>query len=212
MKFHYRKNRSLFPETRLIFFSSQISAGPSPTEFQLYEDENEVLDEEIENQSSIVRKRKVSFAVPEAMEISDEATMDEESDQDQDLNIAQVDGGDDTSDEDFEATSSTSSEEAYVPVPSRRRMKGHYDDYSDEEDIPLSIATKKVFSRKKSNQINKMVKSKESSTTSRKKAKNTTPTSKFDPASILGNKNINEKSKLEDMILYAIIKKSTSNR
>ena len=182
----------------------------------MYEDENEVLDEEIENQS-IVRKRKVSFAVPEAMEISDEATMDEESDQDQDLNIAQVDGGDDTSDEDFEATSSTSSEEAYVPVPSRRRrMKGNYDDYSDEEDIPLSIATKKVFSRKKSNEKNKTtVKSKESSTTtSRKKAKtkNTNPTPNFDPASILGNKNINEKSKLEDMLLYAIIKKSTSNR
>ena len=182
----------------------------------MYEDENEVLDGEIENQS-IVRKRKVSFAVPEAMEISDEATMDDESDQDQDLNIAQVDGGDDTSDEDFDATSSTSSEEAYVPVPSRRRrMKGHYDDYSDEEDIPLSIATKKVFSRKKSNEKNKTtVKSKESSTTtSRKKAKtkNTSRTPNFDPASILGNKNINEKSKLEDMLLYAIIKKSTSNR
>ena len=91
-------------------------------------------------------------------------------------------------------------------------MKGNYEDYSDSEDSPLSIATKKVFSRKKSNQINKMVKSKESSTTSRKKTKNTIPASKFDPASILGNKNINEKSKLEDMILYAIIKKSTSNR
>ena len=91
-------------------------------------------------------------------------------------------------------------------------MKGNYEDYSDSEDLPLSIATKKVFSRKKSNQINKMVKSKESSTTSRKKAKNTIPASKFDPASILGNKNINEKSKLEDMILYAIIKKSTSSR
>ena len=92
-------------------------------------------------------------------------------------------------------------------------MKGNYEDYSDSEDLPLSIATKKVFSRKKSNDKNKTtVKSKESSTTSRKKAKNTTPTSKFDPASILGNKNINEKSKLEDMILYAIIKKSTSNR
>merc|ERR1712062_174772 len=111
---------------------------------------------------------------------------DDESSEDQNINIAQIDGGD-TSDEDFEAsTSSTSSEEeAYVPVPSRRRrMKGNYEDYSDSEDLPLSIA--------------------------RKKAKNTTPTSKFDPASILGNKNINEKSKLEDMILYAIIKKSTS--
>ena len=128
--------------------------------------------------------------------------------------FAQIDGGD-TSDEDFEASTSSASseEEAYVPVPSRRRrMKGNYEDYSDSEDLPLSIATKKVFSRKKSNQSKKMVKSKESSTTSRKKAKNTTPTSKFDPASILGNKNINEKSKLEDMILYAIIKKSTSNR
>ena len=177
----------------------------------MHEHENEVL-EEIEDSQSIVRKRKVSFAVPEAMEISDEATVDDESSEDQDLNIAQVDGGDTSDEDDFEASSSTSSEEAYVPIPSRRRMKGNYEDYSDEEDVPLSLATKKVFSRKKSNQ-NKTAKAKESSASRKKaKTKNTNPTPKFDPASILGNKNINEKSKLEDMILYAIIKKSTSNR
>ena len=56
----------------------------------MHEHENEVL-EEIEDSQSIVRKRKVSFAVPEAMEISDEATVDDESSEDQDLNIAQVD-------------------------------------------------------------------------------------------------------------------------
>ena len=54
-------------------------------------------------------------------------------------------------------------------------MKGNYEDYSDEEDVPLSLATKKVFSRKKSNQ-NKTAKAKESSASRKKaKTKNTNP-------------------------------------
>ena len=43
------------------------------------------------------------------------------------------------------------------------------------------------------------------------KMKSTNPEPDFDPSSILGNRTINEKSKLEDQILYAIIKKSKDN-
>lgn len=73
----------------LITYCNISYPGPSPTEFQLYEHENEDLCEEV---GEFRNKRKVSFAVPEiAMEISDEATtMDDESSEDQNINIAQV--------------------------------------------------------------------------------------------------------------------------
>ena len=73
----------------LITYCNISYPGPSPTEFQLYEHENEDLCEEV---GELRNNRKVSFAVPEiAMEISDEAkTMDDESSEDQKINIAQV--------------------------------------------------------------------------------------------------------------------------
>ena len=73
----------------LITYFNISYPGPSPTEFQLYEHENEDLCEEV---GEFRNKRKVSFAVPEiAMEISDEATtMDDESSENQNINIAQV--------------------------------------------------------------------------------------------------------------------------
>ena len=40
--------------------------------------------------------------------------------------------------------------------------------------------------------------------------KNTNPEPRFVPESILHNKTINEKSKLEDQILYAIVKKASN--
>ena len=74
---------------KLITYCNISYPGPSPTEFQLYEHENEDLCEEV---GEFRNKRKVSFAVPEiAMEISDEATtMDDESSENQNINIAQV--------------------------------------------------------------------------------------------------------------------------
>ena len=74
--------------------------------------------------------------------------------------------------------------------PSRSRK------FDENEEIPLSQAMKKVAKSKAPKKA---------------KMKNTNPEPNFDPSSILGNRTINEKSKLEDMILYAIIKKSSNN-
>lgn len=82
-------------------------------------------------------------------------------------------------------------------------------DNSDDENVPLSSATKKVFAaQKKSGSSSILKKGKKG------KMKNTNPVNpadNFDPASVLSNRTVNEKSKLIDMILYAIIKKSSSN-
>ena len=74
--------------------------------------------------------------------------------------------------------------------------------------MPLSI-TKKVFTSKNSKAGSSSKKGK--SILKKAKTKNTDPTPHFDPISILKNKNINSKSKLEDMILYSIVKKSANN-
>ena len=78
----------------------------------------------------------------------------------------------------------------FISAPSKRRSKKF------EKEIPISQAMKKVAKSKSPKKA---------------KMKNTNPEPDFDPSSILGNRTINEKSKLEDQILYAIIKKSKDN-
>ena len=164
--------------------------SPSPTEFELYEHEDEVLDE-----------KDGHFEPIEAKSVDKTDSGDDESDN-EDM-IAQVDGGD-SDDEDFEESEqeSETSEEEYIPR-SKRSRKVHFDDEEvSDEDVPLASITKKAFAAKNKKQAAKPKKA---------KMKNTNIAPDFDPASILANKTINSKSKLEDMILYAIVKKHTGN-
>ena len=87
---------------------------------------------------------------------------------------------------------SSESEEEYIPVASKGRLKK----LCEKAEIPLNQAMKKVAKSK---------------TSKKAKMKNTNPEPDFDPSSVLGNRTINEKSKLEDMVLYGIIKKSANN-
>ena len=165
--------------------------SPSPTEFQLYEHEDEVLDE-----------KDGHFDPIEVKSAKKTDSGDEETDN-EDM-IAQVDGGD-SDDEDFEESEqeSETSEEEYIPR-SKRTRKVHFDDEEvSDEDIPLASITKKAFAAK-----NKKAQA-PAAKTKKAKMKNTNLAPEFDPASILANKTVSEKSKLEDMILYSIIKKNT---
>ena len=165
--------------------------SPSPTEFQLYEHEDEVLDE-----------KDGHFDPIEVKSAEKTDSGDEETDND-DM-IAQVDGGD-SDDEDFEESEqeSETSEEEYIPR-SKRTRKVHFDDEEvSDEDIPLASITKKAFAAKNKKAAAPAAKTKKA------KMKNTNLAPEFDPASILANKTVSEKSKLEDMILYSIIKKNT---
>ena len=90
-----------------------------------------------------------------------------------------------------------------MPRPSKRRSVT-FNEAIDKEEIPISQAMKKVASKKFTKAL--------ATSKSGKKSilKNTNPEPRFVPESILHNKTINEKSKLEDQILYAIVKKASN--
>ena len=118
----------------------------------------------------------------------------------------QVDGNQSDSDSDFRAELESEDEAAapaedesdaeYVPRPSKRRSVT-FNEAVDKEEIPISQAMKRVASKK-------FAKALASKSSKKSILKNTNPEPRFVPDSILHNKTINEKSKLEDQILYAI--------
>ncbi len=179
--------------------------SPSPTEFQMFDADEEGIKDKLRDVEQFNAINEKSQETPETLSDSE----DEEF-------IAQVDGGEDSDEsgisEIFEENDDYEPESPIAVRENSTRTRGRYKKSvrfeSDEEDVPLSV-TKQVFSAKNKKAGNGKG---TSILKGRKKAKVINTAERlpnFDPSTVLDNRNVNEKSKLADMILYTIIKKSS---